>query len=170
MLLTCLLGTAQVAAAQPATADEFRFEHLSVDEGLAHSDAMAVAQDRAGFIWVGTNHGLDRYDGYELKPYALPINPLSGLSANRIQVLYADRTGQLWVGTERAGLSFYDADHDCFRRLAAQLLLPSARRLLRQLAQADVSSLATDPLGRLWVGTSRAYLSWPWSPTTKCGA
>jgi signal transduction histidine kinase/DNA-binding response OmpR family regulator/streptogramin lyase len=146
---------AQAAVAQPATANEFRFEHLSVDEGLAHSDAMAVTQDRAGFIWVGTNHGLDRYDGYELKPYALPVNPLNGLSANRIRVLYADRAGQLWVGTERAGLSFYDADHDCFRSLAAQPVPVPARRLLRQLAQADVSSLATDPLGRLWVGTSQ---------------
>jgi signal transduction histidine kinase/DNA-binding response OmpR family regulator/streptogramin lyase len=145
----------QATAAQPAASGEFRFEHLSIDEGLAHSDAMAVTQDRAGFIWVGTNHGLDRYDGYELKPYALPVNPLNGLSANRIRVLYSDRAGQLWVGTERAGLSFYDADHDCFRSLAAQPVPLPARRLLRQLAQADVSSLVADARGRLWVGTSQ---------------
>jgi ligand-binding sensor domain-containing protein len=76
---------------------------------------MAVTQDRAGFIWVGTNHGLDRYDGYELKPYALPVNLLNGLSANRIRVLYADRAGQLWVGTERA-----DTGTGCAARLRKQ--------------------------------------------------
>jgi signal transduction histidine kinase/DNA-binding response OmpR family regulator/sugar lactone lactonase YvrE len=153
--MTCLLGTAPAAVAQPALPSEFRFEHLSVDEGLAHSDATAVTQDKTGFIWVGTNHGLDRYDGYELKPYALPVNALNGLSANRIRTLYSDRAGQLWVGTERAGLSFYDASHDRFRSLAAQPVSPPERRLLRQLAQADVSSLVSDTRGRLWVGTNQ---------------
>jgi len=155
VLLAWLLLPARAALAQPFSPGEFRFGHLTVTEGLSHSDAMTVEQDRAGFTWVGTNRGLDRYDGYHLKQYILPVNPVNGLSANRIRALHADRAGQLWVGTERAGLSFYDADHDCFRSFAGQPGPPATRPLARQLAQADVSSLTSDARGRLWVGTSQ---------------
>jgi len=115
---------------------------------------MAVVQDPAGFIWVGTNRGLDRYDGYNLKTYVLPVNGLNGLSANRIRTLFTDPAGRLWVGTELAGLSFYDADHDQFVRLAEQPAAPASRSLMRKLAQADVAALACDAAGRMWVGTN----------------
>jgi signal transduction histidine kinase/ligand-binding sensor domain-containing protein/DNA-binding response OmpR family regulator len=169
-LLTCwallVLGllVVQTARAQPSSPSEFRFEHLSVDEGLAHSDAMTVTQDKTGFIWVGTNHGLDRYDGYGLKQYSLPVNSLNGLSANRIRALHCDPAGQLWVGTERGGISFYDADHDCFRSFATKPVPPPARQLMRQLAQADVSSLVSDARGRLWVGTSQGLFVLTFGP------
>lgn len=88
LLWAALLAPA--AGAQNAAASEFRFEHILVDEGLSHSDVMAVAQDHAGFIWIGTNRGLNRYDdydGYVLKQYLLPMNPRNGLSSNRITAL-----------------------------------------------------------------------------------
>ena len=163
-LLAGLLPLARGASAQAFSPGEFRFAHLTVDEGLAHSDAMTVAQDRAGFIWVGTNRGLDRYDGYRLKHYALPVSPLNGLSANRIRTLYVDRGGRLWVGTEHAGISFYDADHDCFRGFVAPHEPPAVRALLRQLAQTDVSALTADARGRLWVGTSQGLFVLTFGP------
>jgi signal transduction histidine kinase/ligand-binding sensor domain-containing protein/DNA-binding response OmpR family regulator len=144
------------ARAQDAAPREFRFEHITVDQGLSHSDAMAVAQDRAGFIWVGTNRGLNRYDGYRLKQYSLPINPRNGLSGNRIQALLAAPDGRLWVGSEGFGLSLYDADHDTFGRFDEHAAPAAYRLLAQQLAQADVSALATDAQGRLWVGTAQA--------------
>jgi ligand-binding sensor domain-containing protein len=99
LTLLWLIALATGARAQDTAPSDFRFEHLTVDQGLSHSDAMAVAQDRAGFIWVGTNRGLDRYDGYQLKPYTLPITR-QGVAGNRIKVLHvAAGTGRLWVGT-----------------------------------------------------------------------
>ena len=155
---------------QPLPPNEFRFEHLTVDEGLAHSDAMAVAQDRAGFIWVGTNRGLDRYDGYQLKPYSLPINPLSGLSGNRIRVLHVGPGGRLWVGTERAGIGFYDADHDQFLSFAGPPGRALDQALVRQLAQADVSALTSDLQGRLWVGTTQGLFVLTFGPDQRLHA
>lgn len=152
-----LVLLALVARAQDTAPGEFRFEHLTVNQGLSHSDAMAVAQDRAGFIWVGTNHGLNRYDGYELKQYWLPING-SGTSGNRIKVLHTDPSGRLWVGTERSGLSFYDPTTD---RLAPLAEPPGTSRFaaaLRSLSIQTITSLATDPQGHLWVGTTQAGL------------
>ncbi|MBC6612481.1 response regulator [Hymenobacter sp. BT507] len=156
LMLMLMLAVAGPTLAQPSPASKLRFEHLTIEDGLAHSDAMAVAQDQAGFIWVGTNRGLDRYDGYTLKPYVLPVNALNGLSANRIRTLLADARGRLWVGTELAGLSVYQANHDRFARLVARAGLSRAgHALLRQLAQADVAALACDAAGRLWVGTNQ---------------
>lgn len=148
-----LLGPA--AWAQNATPGEFRFEHITVDEGLSHSDAMAVARDRAGFIWIGTNRGLNRYDGYGLKQYMLPINPRNGLSSNRITALLLAPDQQLWVGAERAGLSYYDAAHDTFHQLIEQALPVASRAAARQLAVSDVTTLVADAERRLWVGTAR---------------
>jgi signal transduction histidine kinase/ligand-binding sensor domain-containing protein/DNA-binding response OmpR family regulator len=151
-----LLLLAPAAWAQDAAPSEFRFEHITVDQGLSHSDAMAVAQDRAGFIWVGTNHGLNRYDGHRLKQYALPINPRNGLSGNRIQALLAAPDGRLWVGSERFGLSLYDEAHDSFSRVDEHALPVAYRPVAQQLAQSDVTALATDAQGRLWLGTAQA--------------
>lgn len=151
--LWAALLLAPAAWAQNVAPDEFRFEHITVDEGLSHSDAMAVAHDRAGFLWIGTNRGLNRYDGYGLKPYLLPINPRNGLSGNRITALVVAPDQRLWVGAERSGLSFYDAAHDSFQRLDDHGLPASARPAARQLAMSDVTALAADAQRRLWVGT-----------------
>ena len=133
--------------------NNFRFEHLTVDEGLAHSDAMAVVQDHNGFIWVGTNNGINRYDGYELKKYDLPADNFPGMSANRIQVLYADRNGTLWAGTESAGLYYYDKLKDNFvsikSRLKGIIGLPETSALL---CKTSIKSIHSDDHGRLWLG------------------
>ncbi|MDO7848484.1 two-component regulator propeller domain-containing protein [Hymenobacter sp. M29] len=152
-MLISLSGVAQNV--RPA---DFRFEHLTVDQGLSHSDAMAVTQDRDGFIWVGTNRGINRYDGYQLKSYKLPINPRNGLPSNRIKVLFTAPNGQLWVGAERAGLMRYDPDHDRFSSLGEQQVPGPDRNRARELAQCDVTALATDSQHRLWVGTQQRGL------------
>ena len=134
--------------------NNFRFEHLTVDDGLAHSDAMAVIQDHDGFVWVGTNNGINRYDGYELKKYDLPADNFPGMSANRIQVLYADKNGTIWVGTEGAGLYFYNKLKDNFVsikvRLKGMLGLPETSSLL---CKTSIKSIHGDEAGRLWLGT-----------------
>src|SRR5689334_8371700 len=59
--LACLLLAASAAAQAPRP---MLFNHLGLDEGLAQLAANAIVQDNAGFIWIGTEEGLDRYDGY----------------------------------------------------------------------------------------------------------
>ncbi|UOQ68702.1 ligand-binding sensor domain-containing protein [Hymenobacter volaticus] len=148
-----LLGLACTTSLAQSTPSEFRFEHLTVNDGLSHSDAMAVAQDRLGFLWIGTNRGVNRYDGYELKKYILPVNPLNGLSGNRVRALHVGRDGRLWVGAESSGLSLYDADRDRFVNITERQAPVALHGLARLLAQADVVAITSDPHGRLWVGT-----------------
>jgi signal transduction histidine kinase/DNA-binding response OmpR family regulator/sugar lactone lactonase YvrE len=150
-----LWGAGLGAQAQDTPPGEFRFEHITVDQGLSHSDAMCMAQDHDGFIWIGTNRGIDRYDGYGLRSYSLPINPRNGQSGNRIATLLVAPGGQLWVGAETSGLSRYDAGHDAFVPLGAGAWPAAYRALGARLAQADVKALTTDAQGRLWVGTAQ---------------
>jgi signal transduction histidine kinase/ligand-binding sensor domain-containing protein/DNA-binding response OmpR family regulator len=154
LLCGLIIPVASAVRAQDTPPGEFRFEHLTVDQGLTHSDAMCMAQDQHGFIWIGTNRGIDRYDGYQLKPYSLPINPRNGLSGNRISVLLAAPNGRLWVGAETSGLSYYDAAHDAFVPLASWAAPAAYRGLSNRLAQSDVKAMAVDRQGRLWVATA----------------
>jgi signal transduction histidine kinase/ligand-binding sensor domain-containing protein/DNA-binding response OmpR family regulator len=133
--------------------DEYRFEHITVNEGLSHSDVMCSVEDKAGFVWIGTNNGIDRYDGYALKNYQMPVNPRNGLSGNRIRAMLLDQTGRLWVGAESAGISLFDADHGRFVTISQQAKPTADQALVQLLAQTDVTSLTVDRQGRLWAGT-----------------
>lgn len=145
-----LLTTRSLAQQEPG---RFRFEHLTVNEGLSHSDAMCAEQDEEGFIWIGTNAGINRYDGYELRKYPLPLNTGNGLSSNRIRDLYVDSGNRLWAGAESAGLSLFDADHDRFVNIGQRANPTVDSAALARLRQADVECIVSDKAGRIWVGT-----------------
>jgi signal transduction histidine kinase/DNA-binding response OmpR family regulator/ligand-binding sensor domain-containing protein len=93
------------AAQQPYP---YKFNYLTVDEGLSHTDANDVAQDRQGYIWVATFFGLDRFDGYTVKKYYNNNTPLNNAFKNRIMCLYPDDNGNIWLGTE-SGLQCFDS-------------------------------------------------------------
>ncbi|WP_375436450.1 two-component regulator propeller domain-containing protein, partial [uncultured Hymenobacter sp.] len=148
-----LLSVACQTSRAQGSLDELRFEHVTITEGLSHSDAITVAEDKEGFLWVGTNKGINRYDGYELETYFLPVNPLNGLSGNRIRMLHVGLTGRLWVGTQNTGVSCYDAGADKFIGLSEQRLPRADRQLARQLSQTEVTALTSDSRRHVWVGT-----------------
>jgi len=87
------------------------FKYLTVDEGLSHTDANDIAQDKQGFIWVATYFGLDRYDGYSIKKYYNKNVPIDNAFKNRIACIYPDNDGNIWLGTE-GGLQCFDARNE----------------------------------------------------------
>jgi signal transduction histidine kinase/ligand-binding sensor domain-containing protein/CheY-like chemotaxis protein/AraC-like DNA-binding protein len=129
----------------------FKFEHLTVNEGLSHSDAMAVIQDQAGFIWVGTNKGLDRYDGYSLKNYRLPYRNVNGQYTNRILGLHLSQNKTLWVVAETQGVFFFDPVADDFKNLADLATSTQDAETLRNIT---ARSLTTNASGDLYIGSS----------------
>lgn len=85
----------------------YKFNYLTVDDGLSHTDANDIAQDKNGFIWVATYFGLDRYDGYAVKKFYNHNAPLNNAFKNRIRCVYPDDMGNIWLGTED-GLQCFD--------------------------------------------------------------
>ena len=99
LTLPCQCAT----AAEP----EMTFRHLTVTEGLSQSTVLAITQDRLGKIWVGTQNGLNVFDGYEFKTYYTDAADSLSLPDNHIISLSMGKNGDLWIGTS-SGLAGYD--------------------------------------------------------------
>ena len=127
---------------------DIRFVRLRDGSETFRTWVGAIAQDHYGFLWLGTDDGLYRYDGYRLKSYRHdPANPRS-LSENTIKVLYKDRSGIVWVGTGYGGLDRLDPAQDTFTHYRRD---PADGR---SLSDDTVGAILEDRAGRLWVGTN----------------
>jgi len=134
------------AVPAPTQAEVYsRFLNLTrVTPKLAQSTA--IVQDRQGFLWVGTQHGLYRFDGQQIKVWqADPADP-NALSADWVSSLLVDRQGIIWIGTRYGGLNRFNPATEQFSRVA----LPA---LQGEQQQVEISVLYQDSAGELWVGT-----------------
>ncbi len=149
-----LLASLAVAAGVQAAARPMRFEHLSTADGLSQSFVNCILQDRAGFLWVGTQAGLNRYDGYGFEVFRHdPADPAS-LSHDWIVALAEDpATGDLWIATEGGGLARWSRATGTFGSYRHDPEDPAS------LSGDRVTSLAVDAAGSLWVGTIDAGLN-----------
>ncbi len=116
-----------------------RFEHITREDGLTSSVVRCMVQDQQGFIWIGTQDGLNRYDGYDFTIYRYdPQNPFS-LRDDFIESIYEDRSGVLWVGTQSGWLERYDRENDRFTHYEIS---------------SNVYAIFEDRRGQFWLGTS----------------
>jgi PAS domain S-box-containing protein len=140
LLLLCAIFPVLAKGQQP----DIQFEHLSMKDGLSMNPVMAIVQDKKGFLWFGTQDGLNRYDGYQIKVFKTKENDSLSLSDNFITSLVVDSSGNLWVGTLNGGLNRYDSRTGTFTRYqACSGLIPAD----------NISCLLYDSEGHLWVGT-----------------
>jgi ligand-binding sensor domain-containing protein len=96
-----------IGALNPAERD-FRFKQISFRQGLSQSIVNCMSQDSQGYMWFGTEEGLNKYDGYTFKIYAHdPTDPQS-LSQNVVMAIWAEGSGILWLGTVQGGLNRFD--------------------------------------------------------------
>ena len=152
-----LLSGSAAAWAPPATGSirlpvtdkqEIRFTQLSINGDPFQEGILSITQDKYGFLWLGTNAGLYRYDGYNLKAYRHDPNNPDSLSDNRIRVVYRDRDGFLWIGGgNHAGLDRLDPRDGSFRHYRHD---PADERTL---SDNGVGAVHQDGAGVLWVGT-----------------
>jgi signal transduction histidine kinase/CheY-like chemotaxis protein/ligand-binding sensor domain-containing protein len=155
-LLGALSLLSAVARAGPGAPDRWEklatplFDHIGLEQGLPHPVAMALAQDGDGFIWIGTQRGLGRWDGYRMLAFVHNAADPYSIPADFIQALHVDRRGRLWIGTATGGLTMYDKVHERFVRFPAAAAAPPG---VAGLADAAVNAIASDAMGGVWVGT-----------------
>ncbi len=135
------------ASVPQLTAGEYlRFENISTEDGLSQSTITAILQDSQGFMWFGTEGGLNKYDGRQFTIYQHDKdNPLT-LSDNVISSLFEDQDGSLWIGTSR-GLDRLD------RRTGIFIHYPQVLTDSDNLSSTWVSVIYQDHSGTLWIGT-----------------
>ena len=131
---------------------DIRFHHLTIEDGLSQSGVQVIMQDQAGFMWFGTDDGLNRYDGYRFKIYRHAPNDPHSLSHNSIMDLHEDDQGFLWIATRSARLSCFDPLTEQF---TTYHFLPE-EELTESTSQ--IYCLFEDRAGRLWVGTTEMGL------------
>src|SRR5450631_4357904 len=151
--IVALVTLSIVASASARAADGKRwaqvadidFQPIAPDDALPNSATpRALAEDGDGFLWIGSENGLARWDGYHFRDYK-PDPKISGsLPDNDVQTLHTDTQGRLWIGMNSAGLARYERDQDRFVSYPAG---PNG------LSDGSVSAIADDGAGGLWVGT-----------------
>jgi len=123
-----------------------RFERISIEQGLSQSTVSCIFQDSRGFLWFGTEDGLNKYDGYKFTVFTLyPDNP-NGLSSNSVLSIYEDRDSTLWIGT-RAGLNKFSRDTEQFVRYM------SDSRNEKSISDDRIWCILEDSRRNLWIGT-----------------
>ncbi|HET9483449.1 MAG TPA: two-component regulator propeller domain-containing protein, partial [Xanthomonadales bacterium] len=104
-----LLALCAVATSVAALERAYYVERVSAAEDLAQNTVNALLQDRTGFLWIGTQGGLHRFDGYHFVPFQHDPEDPNSLADSFVTALAADDKGRLWVGTNGKGVSRYDA-------------------------------------------------------------
>jgi diguanylate cyclase (GGDEF)-like protein len=131
-----LLLTAAIAAAAPLP---IRFDRFDQEAGLSQLTVNAIEQDAAGFLWIGTEEGLDQFDGYSFRHARHDRQDKASLSNNYISDIEADPDGGLWVATDGGGVVRRDPASGAFVPIDAQGLK-------------RVRALRVDRSGTLWIG------------------
>lgn len=128
-------------------ANGIKFHHLSLEHGLSQSSGHVIYQDSQGLMWIGTQDGLNRYDGYRFTVFRHQTEDSTSISSNDIRSIFEDTNGNLWIGTNGGGLNLFDRNTDSFKSYEADDNDP------RSLPTNTIHVIYEDRLGRLWVAT-----------------
>lgn len=124
---------------------------FTISDGLSSNSVVVIYQDSKGFLWIGTQDGLNRYDGskFDIFRFNKDLNSISG---NYILAINEDKKGNIWIGTRKGGLSVYSRATGVFNTYMNE---PGN---LRSLPENDVLGFYISPKGEIWVKTEN-YLS-----------
>lgn len=126
--------------------NQLDFARLSVENGLSNNNVTCVFQDSKGFVWIGTQDGLNRYDGYEFTHFKNNPKDKKSISNNIIWTICEDKFGNLWVGTQD-GLNRYSRKTHTFSSYKHH------KDSVRSLINNRIYTILEDKNGYLWVGT-----------------
>jgi ligand-binding sensor domain-containing protein/signal transduction histidine kinase len=136
------------AEPSPNLSGALRFESLGLEDGLSQSTVLAILQDKFGFLWIGTEDGLNRYNGYTFKVFRPDLNDPDSISDRWITSLFEDSQGYIWIGTRQGGLNRYDPAIGKFTYYLHDPEDP------KSLSSNNVTAILENKKGELWIGTN----------------
>jgi len=129
--------------------DEYvRFKRITINDGLSLSSVYCIYQDSKGFMWFGTEDGLNKYDGQSITVYGATTDQHYILADKWIEEIYEDKTGMIWLGS-KGGLTKYNPRKGIFTPIQHD---PESSF---SLSNDTVTAIGTDLQNELWVGTVR---------------
>ena len=128
---------------------EHYFETVGDSDSIPQGLVTALAQDSQGWLWIGTQSGLIRYDGYRFRTFVHAANNPASLPGDAVECLWAEPGGVIWVGTTSSGLGRYDPRTERFTNLRNEPGNPDS------ISAGTIRALVGDAQGGLWIGTER---------------
>ncbi len=124
----------------------YNYDAISLKDGLSQSTVNTILQDKYGFIWFGTENGLNRYDGYDFVHFFPDKSDTTSISNNIIHSIIEDKGGCLWIGTEY-GLNRYDQRSGIFSRYI------HSKDDTTSISGNNINAIFHDSDNDIWVGT-----------------
>ncbi len=131
--------------------DAFNFSQLTIGDGLSSGSVTCILQDSKGFMWIGTEDGLNKYDGYQITIYRHNPQIPNSIVGNSIRCLFEDSRNNLWIGLKGDGLcrlNLSTGQYTSFRYGDSE----------NTISYNDVSGIVEDKEGRLWIAVDRGGL------------
>jgi len=132
-----------------------RFEHLSLNQGLSQASVNEIIQDKEGFIWIATQDGLNKFDGYKFTIYRYNQNNKQSLSYNYVYTIFEDSDGYLWVGTDKGGINRFDKKSEKFISFKNNPTNP------KSILCNTIKAICEDKSGNLWIGSHKGLSKLP---------
>ena len=129
------------------------FRHIAVEDGLSQSTVHSIYQDKNGFMWFGTDIGLNKYDGYAFTVYQYNSQDTNSISSNFIVEINEDSYGGLWIGNGYNGLDRFDREKEIFIRYSHDPNVPGS------INNNNIRAIFEDSHKNLWIGTSGGGLN-----------
>ncbi|MFR9651474.1 MAG: ATP-binding protein [Rikenellaceae bacterium] len=101
-----------IAATSSYANTRYTTKSITTIDGLSQNDVKSIVQDSYGFLWIATNDGLCRYDGYEFRIFTTPD---LGMQSNLILSITEDKWSNIWIGTADKGLFIFERNREQFR-------------------------------------------------------
>jgi len=127
--------------------NNFYTDNLGVDDGLSQSNVYSIFKDHEGFIWIGTDNGLNRFDGYDCKTFFHNPNDSLSISDDKIWMLFEDSQQRFWIGTNIGGLNLFDRKTHTFKSYIHD------DKNENSISNNTVLTIFEDSHNRLWAGT-----------------
>ena len=130
--------------------ENINFDHLTVSDGLPSNRVHCILQDSRGFMWFGTEYGLNKYDGYKFITYKPDIQNPDRIGNNFIWSILEDYNGNIWIGTYGNGLYKFDYEQEIFTNYKNETDDPYS---LSNNYVSSICQIPSDSGKILWVGT-----------------
>ncbi|HEY2275459.1 MAG TPA: two-component regulator propeller domain-containing protein, partial [Steroidobacteraceae bacterium] len=153
ILIACIAAaavgpaTAAVAGAPIPAIRPMYFEHLTMRDGLSMSTVNSILQDSQGYVWLATEAGLNRYDGYTVRQFRRERGNEHALASDYVWSIAEDSHGDLWLATDGGGVARWERATETFQQFRHD---PAH---MESLASDRVRALLIDAKGLIWAGT-----------------
>lgn len=150
ILLSLILSLSFYLCSYAILPMQFHFRHYNIENGISANNISALLQDQKGFIWIGTDYGLSRFDGNQFTFYQKTNPHYSNFHANSINTICETNSNELWLGTEN-GVFIYNQIKDIFTPFTKQT---SDKTKIISL----ITHILQDKEGNIWIATNKQGL------------